>query len=291
MSISLNSSGPWITASALLLCLVSCAEVPVAVVEYPAKNLLEDDYIVGSEWRLIWSDEFEGEQLNAENWNRQVEEPGRFNGEWQRYTSSEENAYLESGCLVLKAIHKSEKHGSDQYTSARLNTAGKQIFKYGKIAARIQLPYGEGIWPAFWMLGANIDENGGDTPWPQSGEIDILELYGSKDDGAVEANIHYADADDKHAMLRPPVYELEQGKFADAFHVFELVWDEERIAWLVDGVEYASTPINSEERSEFHEEFFILLNIAVGGRWSGRPDSSTPFPQYMYVDWVRVYQK
>ena len=278
-------------AAVLLLGLASCAEVPVTKVEYPASNLHEDNYVAGDDWELVWSDEFDGEQLNKDNWNRQIEKPGRFNGEWQRYTGNDENAYLDDGCLVIKAIHKGDVHGSDQYTSARLNTAGKQGFKYGKIAARIQLPYGEGMWPAFWMLGANIDENGGDTAWPQSGEIDILELYGSKDDGAVEANIHWADANDKHAMLRPPVYELEKGKFADAFHVFELEWDEKRIAWLVDGKEYASTPIDSEDRSEFHQEFFILLNVAVGGRWSGRPDNSTQFPQYMYVDWVRVYQK
>ena len=154
-------------------------------------------------WQLVWADEFEGDRLNPDNWNRQVEPAGRFNEEWQHYTASEKNAYVEEGCLVIKAIHESDEHGMDQYSSARINSAQKQTFKYGKIAARIKLPYGAGMWPAFWMLGANCSENGGDTPWPFCGEIDILELYGSKDDGVVEANIHYANREGQHDQLKP----------------------------------------------------------------------------------------
>lgn len=251
----------------------------------------EDAYQPGADYTLVWADEFDQDSLDFNNWNYQVEPAGRFNDEWQRYTNSSENAYIENNQLVIKAIHESEEHGMDQYTSARLNTAHKQSWKYGKIAARIKLPYGKGIWPAFWMLGANIDENGGDTPWPQCGEIDILELYGSKDDGAIEANIHYANTADKHASMGAVSYHLEKGRFADDFHVFELEWDENQMSWSVDGEKFASAPIDSEELSEFHEEFFILLNVAVGGKWAGRPDDSTTFPQYMYVDWIRVYQK
>ena len=261
-----------------------------ASVDQPVVDPAEDDYSPGSEWRLVWSDEFDGDELNPANWNRQVVEAGRFNEEWQRYTDSEENAHIEDGHLVIKANHVGETHGLDQYTSARLNTAGKQAWTYGKIAARIQLPYGEGIWPAFWMLGANIDENGGDTPWPQTGEIDILELYGSKDDGAVEGNLHYADASGSHAMMGAVTFELEEGRFADAFHVFEIEWNEEEITWLVDGHPYHTESISSDERSEFHQDQFILLNMAVGGTWAGRPDDTTAFPQFMRVDWVRVYQ-
>jgi beta-glucanase (GH16 family) len=179
----------------------------------------------------------------------------------------------------------------DQYTSARLNTANKRTWRYGRIAARIQLPHGRGVWPAFWMLGANIDENGGDTPWPQSGEIDILELYGSRDDGVVEANIHYADESGRHDSMGAVAYELPEGKFADRFHVFELEWDEESITWFVDGEQFATTSIASDEFAEFRKEFFILLNIAVGGRAAGRPRDTTVFPLQMYVDWVRVYRR
>lgn len=254
-------------------------------------NLNEDTYQPSLDWNLVWSDEFEADSINKNNWNFQIEEAGRFNDEWQRYTNSKENAYIDKNCLVIKAVHESDTHGMDQYTSTRIHTANKQSWKYGRIAARIKLPQGEGIWPAFWMLGANIDENGGDTPWPQTGEIDILEMYGSKDDGLVEANIHYADASDSHAMMGSAAFKLEQGKFADAFHVFELEWDANKVAWFVDGKQFASMPILAYELSEFHKDFFILFNIAVGGTHAGRPSTATKFPQLMYVDWVRVYQK
>jgi len=251
----------------------------------------EDTYQPGLDWKLAWADEFENDTIDVNNWNFQVVEAGRFNDEWQRYTNSNDNAYIDNNCLVIKAVHESDIHGMDQYTSARLHTANKHAWKYGKIAARMKLPQGEGIWPAFWMLGANIDENGGDTPWPQSGEIDILELYGSKDDAVIEANAHYADASGSHAMMGAADYKLEQGKFADAFHIFELEWDVNRIAWFVDGEQFASMPISTDKLSEFHKEFFILFNIAVGGSHAGRPDNTTRFPQYMHVDWVRVYKK
>lgn len=250
-----------------------------------------DGFDSGQQWTLYWSDEFDQSALDSSKWNRQVEKAGRFNEEWQRYTDNAQNAFIEDGHLVLKAIHESTEHGADQYTSARLNTAGKFSFRYGKIAARIKLPTGKGIWPAFWMLGANINENGGDTPWPQCGEIDILELYGSKNPSVVEANIHFANSDNKHDMMGAKDFELEVGTFADDFHVFELEWDENKVTWLVDGQAYADFSINSDDLNEFHQDFFILLNIAVGGTWAGRPDDATPFPQYMYVDWIRVYQK
>ena len=248
-------------------------------------------YDPGTNWNLIWSDEFEGNKLDKTKWNRQVEPAGRFNKEWQRYTKSKKNAYLENDQLVIKAIHKSKKHGRDQYTSARLNTAGKFTFKYGKVAARIKLPKTEGIWPAFWMLGANINENGGDTPWPQCGEIDILELYGSKDPAVVESNIHFEGKNGGHDQMGSKSFNLKEGTFADDFHIFELEWTKEKVSWFIDGKQYASFPIKGKEFSMFHKEFFFLLNIAVGGTYAGRPDETSEFPEYMYVDWIRVYQK
>ncbi|MBL7471199.1 glycoside hydrolase family 16 protein [Robertkochia sediminum] len=250
-----------------------------------------DGYLPGASWTLVWADEFEGTTIDSANWTRQVLEPGHFNDEWQAYTDSPENAYIENGNLVIRANHRGKDHGMGQYTSARLHTGNKHAWKYGKMAARIKLPEGHGIWPAFWMLGANINEIGGDTPWPQSGEIDILELYGSKDDAVVEANIHYADTYDQHAMMGAIAYTLKEGKFADDFHVFELEWNSEKLTWMVDGEAYASAPITGDEFTEFHKEFYILLNLAVGGTYAGRPDETTSFPQHMYVDWVRVYQQ
>ena len=258
---------------------------------YPAPNLDSDDYSPGKEWTPVWSDEFDGATLNPEHWNRQVLGAGHFNEEFQEYTASDENAYLEDHCLVIKAIHNGVEHGPGQYTSARLNTAQKHTWTYGKIAARIQLPHGQGMWPAFWMLGANCIENGGDTRWPFCGEIDILELYGSRNDAVVEANLHFADRGGAHKMMGAVAHEIEKGRFADQFHVFEIEWDEACITWRVDGNEYARGDLSGESMEEFQREFFILLNLAVGGTWSGSPDASTPFPQYMYVDWVRVYQQ
>ncbi len=280
-----------------IIALVSCNTAPKNKAGEPAQtastNPTKEDgnFQPGPGYTLSWADEFEGTEPDTSNWNRQVLEAGHFNGEFQRYTDSDENAYLEDGCLVIKIIHTSDVHGMGQYTSARLNTAKKRYWKYGKIVARIKLPYGKGIWPAFWMLGENIDENGGDTPWPQCGEIDILELYGSRDNAEVQANIHYADSSGQHAMMGAVPYKLKDGIFADDFHIFELDWDADSIAWLVDGNQYASASITGAEFTEFHHDFFLLFNIAVGSKWAGSPDESTDFPQYMYIDWVRVYQK
>ena len=269
--------------------LTSCMkQQPTSEPESNTKTLQESN---SDKWTLFWSDEFEGNEIDAAKWNFQKEPAGRFNEEWQRYTTSSENAYIDNNHLVIKAIHESDTHGLDQYTSARLNTAGKFSFKYGKVSARIKLPYSEGIWPAFWMLGANIDENGGDTPWPFCGEIDIMEMYGSKDDAVIEVNAHYAGSSGKHEHMGAKSYKLNDGIFADDFHVFELEWTPKELIWFVDDHKVASLDISSEEYSEFQKDFFILLNIAVGGTFAGRPDDSSVFPQYMYVDWVRVYQE
>ncbi|MGL1902847.1 MAG: glycoside hydrolase family 16 protein [Fibrobacterales bacterium] len=258
----------------------------LTTIVYPATN--SDLYAPGSGWNLVWGDEFKGNALNEKNWTRQ-KLPDPYNDEWQAYVDSPKNSYVEDGYLVIKAIHTGKVHADKQYTSARLHTGGKQSWKYGKIAARIQLPHGMGIWPAFWMLGANIDEIGGDTPWPKTGEIDILELYGFRDNGVVEANIHYDS--DGHKMMGAKSYKLTSGIFAQQFHLFELIWNEKEMRWLVDGVEYCTVDISKRGMEEFHKEFYILLNVAVGGTWAGRPDATTPFPALMYVDWVRVYQK
>ena len=257
-----------------------------ATVVYPAKN--EDIFKVDSKWKLVWADEFEGDELNLENWTRQVL-PDPYNEEWQKYVDQAENSFVKDGHLVIKAIHISDKHGDKQYTSGRLHTGGKHSWKYGKIAARIQLPYGKGIWPAFWTLGDDIIEIGGKTPWPQCGEIDILELYGTRDDAVVEGNLHYDD--DGHKMSGAKSYKLDQGIFADNFHVFEVEWNNEEITWLVDGESYHSVDVTDDVMNEFHAQQYILLNIAVGGTHAGRPDETTPFPAQMDVDWVRVYQE
>lgn len=243
------------------------------------------------EYKLVWQDNFDSNQLDATKWNRQVEPAGRFNKEWQIYTDSEENSYIADNQLILKAIHTGKEYKQGKYTSARLNTAGKFDFKYGKVVAKIKLPSGKAIWPAFWMLGSNIDENGGDTPWPITGEIDILELWGTNSASVVEANVHYADNHGKHTQMGPQGYELKNGDFSDDFHEFELEWTAEHLIWRVNGETYHTLDITDAKYYAFHKKFFLLLNIAVGGEIAGYPDETTPLPQKMIVDWIKIYQE
>ncbi len=262
---------------------------------YPAANLNSDTYKPRSDWKLEWSDEFKDSILSSD-WTRQQYPQGNWNKEWQKYTASDKNAFIDNGCLVIKAIHTAQEHGEFNYTSARLHTANNITFKYDKIAARIQLPYGPGVWPAFCTLGANYDETGGDTPWPMCGEVDILETYGSKDDSNLECNIHFANDNltsaNKHDSMGSKSIKLETGIFAEAFHVFEIEWNKKNVIWKLDGITYAQFPITADYLIEFHKEFYILLNLAIGVRPEhGIPDNTSVFPQYMYVDWVRVYKK
>ncbi|WP_397446632.1 family 16 glycosylhydrolase [Polaribacter sp. R77954] len=242
-------------------------------------------------YQLIWEDNFNSKELDTTKWNRQVEPAGRFNKEWQRYTDSKKNSYIKNDQLVLEAIHEGKVHEENAYTSARLNTAGKLDFTYGKIIANIKLPSGKAIWPAFWMLGSNIDENGGDTLWPFTGEIDILELWGSDSASIVEANVHYADASGKHTQMGAEGYHLKNGSFSEDFHEFEFEWTSEKMIWSVNGKSYHTLDITDKKYYAFHKDFFLLLNIAVGGEIAGYPDETTPLPQKMIVDFIRVYQK
>ncbi|WP_439131568.1 glycoside hydrolase family 16 protein [Polaribacter sp.] len=272
----------WVLIVPFLGLLYSCTQ---------RKNMDTRNKSTAKNYELVWEDNFKSKKLDTTKWNRQVEPAGRFNKEWQRYTDSEKNSYIENEQLVLEAIHTSNVHKINQYTSARLNTAGKFDFTYGKIIAKIKLPSGKAIWPAFWMLGSNIDENGGDTPWPTSGEIDILELWGTNSASVVEANVHYANASGKHTQMGAEGYHLPKGDFSKDFHEFEFEWTNEKMIWSVDGTSYHTLDITDKKYYAFHKDFFLLLNIAVGGEIAGYPDESTPLPQKMIVDYIKVYQK
>ena len=176
---------------------------------------------------LVWEDNFEVDGApDTNNWTYEIGDgtaqgiPGWGNNEFQYYTSRPENVKVENGNLVITA--RKETFSGSGYTSARLLTKGLFQQKYGRFEARIKLPWGQGLWPAFWMLGSNIDENGGDTSWPTTGEIDILELWGSVDASLVEANVHYADAKGKHTQMGAKGYHLPKRSFSDSFHEFEV---------------------------------------------------------------------
>jgi len=211
--------------------------------------------------------------VDPQKWTMETGGGGWGNNELEYYTNRLQNAYLEDGALVIKAINETYT-GPDgvsrNYTSARLKTQGKFAQAYGRIEARIKIPYGQGIWPAFWMLGSDISQVG----WPQCGEIDIMENIG-KEPSTVHGTIHgpgYSGA----AGIGAP-YTLPNGeRFADAYHVYAIEWEPKAIRWYVDGALYKTvTPANLPAGSAwvFNHTFFALLNLAVGGYWPGSPDA------------------
>ncbi|WP_036961472.1 glycoside hydrolase family 16 protein [Promicromonospora kroppenstedtii] len=234
---------------------------------------------------LTWSDEFNGaagSAPNAANWNHETGAGGWGNNELQNYVNSRQNSALDgNGNLVITA----RQDGSGGYTSARLTTKGKVQPQYGRLEARIKIPRGQGIWPAFWMLGGQFPG----TPWPNSGEIDIMENIG-REPHLVHGTLHgpgYSGGNPITGQYMHP-----QGwSFADDFHTFAVDWSPNSITWLVDGNAYQTfTPANTGGNPwVFNQPFFFILNVAVGGNWPGYPDGSTQFPQQMIVDYVRVY--
>ena len=233
---------------------------------------------------LTWSDEFNGaagSAPNGANWNFETGAGGWGNNELQNYTSSRQNSALDgNGNLVITA----RQEGSG-YTSARLTTKGKVQPQYGHLEARIKIPRGQGIWPAFWMLGGQFPG----TPWPDSGEIDIMENVGYEPH-LVHGTLHgpgYSGGAGIGAAYTHP-----QGwSFADDFHTFAIDWEPGRISWSVDGNVYQTRTTADVGGNPwvYDQPFFFILNVAVGGNWPGYPDGTTQFPQQMVVDYVRVY--
>jgi beta-glucanase (GH16 family) len=242
-------------------------------------------------YSLTWSDEFNGSEINTDNWGYDIGGSGWGNNELQYHTNR--NAYLKDGLLVLRA--QQESYGGRSYTSSRLKTQGKQNFKYGRIDVRARLPEGAGIWPALWMLGKNITDVG----WPKSGEIDIMEMVGGNSpqdnhpdgDRTAVGTMHWNNngLNGSYSPVSTGGYRKLSTSLSEEFHVFSIQWDVNGIGWYVDDVRYSYKTINSTQ--PFREEFFFIMNIAVGGNWPGSPNSSTEFPQRMVVDYVRVFQK
>ncbi len=242
---------------------------------------------------LVWSDDFNAPNdspVDSSKWVLESGGNGWGNEEVEYYTARPQNAFQHDGNLVIKVLE--EKYtGSDgvtrNYTSARLKTQGKFSQKYGRFEARIKIPYGQGIWPAFWMLGDDIEKKG----WPKCGEIDVMENIG-KEPGIVHGTIHGPGYSGGKGIGAP--FELPAGqRFADDFHVFAVEWEPKAIRFYVDDHLYTTrTPVDLPQGAKwvYKHPFFILLNVAVGGGWPGNPDASTVFPQTMLVDYVRVYR-
>jgi len=243
-------------------------------------------------YTLRWADEFDGaagSSPNSAKWNFDIGGNGWGNSELETYTSRTDNAFLDgNGNLIIKVIQERFR-GPDgirrDYTSARLLTRGKFTQRYGRLEARLKVPFGQGIWPAFWMLGANIDSAG----WPTCGEVDIMEQVG-REPSTNHGTLHGPGYSGGAGLTG--IYTLPNGqKFADDFHTFAIEWEPAAIKFYVDGNLYQTkTPADAAGKQWVYDHaFFIILNVAVGGSFPGNPDATTTFPQTMTVDYVRVY--
>lgn len=245
------------------------------------------------EWELLWSDEFDleaGEPVNTDYWNCDLGGWGWGNSEFEYYTCRTENVVHDgNGNLVITAREETVEddecwYGECTHTSARITTRDKVEFTHGRVEARLNIPEGQGIWPAFWMLGADFPEIG----WPQSGEIDIMENIG-REPYTIHGTIHgpgYSGAGSLGRLI------LADEPYADDFHVYAIDWDPYVIRWYVDGEMYGVISVNTLNGKEwvYEHDFYLLLNVAVGGEWPGPPNLDTEFPQEMLIDYVRVYQ-
>lgn len=244
--------------------------------------------------QLVWSEEFNaGTVPDATFWNHDTGANGWGNKELQMYTDLPSNARVENGNLVITA--RRHENGEEPFTSARINTQGKLEFQYGILVARIKLPdLGDGLWPAFWALGANFPEVG----WPDSGELDVMELGHSEaiSDGVINRRVGSAahwEHKSEHALYHESLD--VPADMNDGFHTFRMTWTPEFVRTSVDGEPVWTMDLRKRscsDCSELHQPFFIILNLAVGGTYTGKlkPEEITaPFPAEMLVDYVRIY--
>lgn len=265
----------------LLLGACSAFNSPAAPTQTPAPPTpTPAPAIEDSGWELVWADEFEGDTLNQENWLFDTGAGGWGNNEWQFYTERPENLRLEDGYLVIEA-REEDYRGSD-YTSARIKTQALQSWTYGRVEARLELPTGQGVWSAFWMLGEDFPTKG----WPDCGEIDIMENIGES--RMVYGTIHGPGYSGGNGIGSP--FTVDGGPLSESFHTYAIEWSPGEISWYVDDALF-NTITDTQVPGEwvYDHPFFIILNLAIGGEWPGYLDESTQFPQQYLVDYVRVY--
>lgn len=239
-------------------------------------------------YTLTWSDEFNGPALNTAIWGHQNGDgcPGLCgwgNNELEYYTDRADNLFFQDGKMIIEA--RPESFQGKNYTSSKILTQGKKPIKFGRIDIRAILPKGKGIWPAFWLMPEKSVFGG----WPKSGEIDLMEVVGHEPN-KTHGTLHFGPGPGSTQITRSTT--LPSGTFNDEFHVFSLEWKQDQIKWLVDGNLFST--VNKADLGAnnypFNEEFFLIVNLAVGGNWPGNPDATTTFPQWLIVDYIRLYQ-
>ena len=248
---------------------------------YNAPNAYED-------YKLVWSEEFEGSSLNDESWNYELGNIDPFgnigwgNNELQFYKVN--NIVVKDGHLIIEV--RQENDGS--YSSGRITTRDKKEYKYGRIDVRAALPNQRGMLPAIWMLGKNYLQD----KWPICGEIDIAESFisGPETANRIKSNVSWGKSFPE-LKRHSSDFVLTSGNFSEEWHIFSLEWDENFIKFFVDGIQHFELIINEEMEHYFRNEFFLILNLAIGGNPVQNPDNSTVFPQRMFVDYIKVYQK
>lgn len=243
-------------------------------------------------YELVWMDDFDGDTLNRKDWNVELHEPGWVNKELQEYVDSTDNIQVKDSNLYLIPIQTRKEDGTYYYTSGRVNTQGKHDFKYGLFEARLRVPRGKGYLPAFWMMPLDEDYYG---QWPKCGEIDCMEVLGDKLD-TVHGTIHFGEPHEQ----RQGSWTLEEGNFADEYHLFSCEYMEGCIKWYVDGHFYYETSDwfsawPGKEKvpypAPFNQPFHIILNLAVGGEWVGYPEDENFEANPYIIDYVKAYQK
>lgn len=238
-------------------------------------------------YKLVWSEDFSGPLLDTSAWSFEIGNGcpklcGFGNNELQFYRAVPENVAIEDGKLIITARQQAN---SNAYTSARIHTKNKKFFNFGRIDMRARLPFGKGIWPAFWMMPQDANRLG----WPMAGEIDIMEMVGHEP-ATTHGTLHFGPGPGSTQLTGQ--HKLKSGTFNDAFHIFSLEWKKDTLTWLLDGKAFEQHTRSEAEPAAypFNEEFYLILNLAVGGKWPGNPDHTTRFPQSFIVDYVRVYQ-
>ncbi len=271
------------------------AFIAISLTSNPAES--QSEAAGHSKWKLVWSDEFSGpggNRPNGSKWSIDTgAEPKWGNQEWQRYTRRSKNVSTDGhGHLVITAWREHGKVpecpvGSCDITSGRIKTKGHFSQTYGRFEARIKLPAGQALWPAFWMMGVNINRVG----WPDNGEIDVMEMIGSEPKrayGTAHGPGFASPGIGGHTSLG------HHRAITGHFHVFGINWEHKMITWTLDGDPYfklRKSHLKKGQRWDFNHPHFMLLNLAVGGVWPGKPSKSTPLPARMIVDWVRVSKK